>query len=133
MSHLFFPHTRFLLGNGLKIRFWKDLWWGETTLDTTYPRLLRIAMHKSAMVVEVLSLGINGINWNLLFTRDLYEWEISIVGELMENLCLVFIDRADRDSRIWAPSADDTFSFKSFFNILIPDQSFSPIIPVSNI
>lgn len=38
VSHLFYPNTRFLLGNDLKIFFWKDIWWGESFLERVNPR-----------------------------------------------------------------------------------------------
>lgn len=44
MSHLFYPNTRFLLENGLRIRFWKDLWWGDTTLALVFPKVQNVGV-----------------------------------------------------------------------------------------
>jgi hypothetical protein len=40
---LSFSHTRFELGDGLKIRFWNDVWCGEMTLKEAFPDLYNIA------------------------------------------------------------------------------------------
>lgn len=46
-------------------------------------------------MAKVISQGINEFDWNLPFTRDPHEWEIPIVGNLMEDLPLVFVDSED--------------------------------------
>lgn len=37
------------------------------------------------------------------FTCDLYEWEISIVGTLLDQLKDVFVSSSNPDSRVWCP------------------------------
>lgn len=65
---LFYPHTYFSIDNERNIRFWKDLWWGDITLERAYPHLFRIASNKNAMVTDILSFNVNGLPWNLLFS-----------------------------------------------------------------
>lgn len=91
-----------------------------------------MALFKDTKVAEVLSPGPLGINWNLPFTRDPYDWEIFIVGNLMEDLQLVFIDCDEGDSCVWSPSVDGLFSYKSF-NMMISDSLSAQSTPVSNI
>ncbi|RVX21451.1 hypothetical protein CK203_002322 [Vitis vinifera] len=38
----FSKFTRFVVGDGDRIRFWDDLWWGDQPLGTQYPRLLNV-------------------------------------------------------------------------------------------
>ncbi|RVW34900.1 putative ribonuclease H protein [Vitis vinifera] len=38
----FSKYTRFIVGDGERIRFWEDLWWGDQTLKDQYPRLFRV-------------------------------------------------------------------------------------------
>lgn len=57
-------------------------------------------MYKEAKVAKVISQGVNGLDWNLPFSRDPNDWEIPIIGNLMENLRLVFVDGDDSDSRV---------------------------------
>lgn len=61
VSLLFYPQSRFLLGNGLNIHFWKDLWWGESTLELAYLGIFRSGRFKEAKVAEVLSQRSYGI------------------------------------------------------------------------
>lgn len=119
VGHLFYPHTDFFIENGRRVRFWKDLWWGNSTLDLTYHRLYCIASNKNTLVAKILSHDVNGLSWHLLFTRKLYEWEVPSVGNLMNDLNMIYISSSDRDSRIWSPSLDGLFSFKSFLFVLL--------------
>lgn len=119
VSPLFYPHTHFLLDNCSKIRFWKDHWWGNSTLEVSYPRLFCLACHKNAKVEEVLSHTPNGLVWNLPFSGDLHDWEIPLVGQMMEDLKLVYIFGEVPDSHIWSLFANGSFSCKSFYLVLV--------------
>ncbi|RVW36866.1 LINE-1 retrotransposable element ORF2 protein [Vitis vinifera] len=46
--------TRFVVGNGDRIRFWDDLWWGEQPLGVQYPRLLSVVTDKNAPISSFL-------------------------------------------------------------------------------
>lgn len=51
-----FSHTRFALGCGNHIRFWKDLWWGNQTMEVLYHRLYRISpKKKESFIFEIPS------------------------------------------------------------------------------
>ena len=50
----FSKFTRFVVGNGDRIRFWDDLWWGEQPLGVQYPRLLSVVMDKNALISSIL-------------------------------------------------------------------------------
>ncbi|RVW35207.1 putative ribonuclease H protein [Vitis vinifera] len=52
----FSKFTRFVVGNGDRIRFWDDLWWGEQPLGVQYPRLLRVVTDKNAPISSILGL-----------------------------------------------------------------------------
>lgn len=51
----------------------------------------------NVMVADVLSLSSCGLDWNLLFVRDLYDWEVDLVAILVDNLNEVYISRDDKD------------------------------------
>jgi hypothetical protein len=53
----FCSHTRFILGHGLRIRFWHDVWYGEMTLKEAFPVLYGIACYKDALVAAHLVPG----------------------------------------------------------------------------
>jgi hypothetical protein len=50
-------HTRFVLGNGTKIRFWDDVWCGDSPLRVAFPGLYDIAREKHAFVADLLDLS----------------------------------------------------------------------------
>ena len=37
----FSKFTRFVVGDGERIRLWEDIWWGVQPLGSQYPRLFR--------------------------------------------------------------------------------------------
>ena len=43
----------FSLGDGRRIRFWKDVWCVENPLSVTFPSLYLLADSKGAMATEV--------------------------------------------------------------------------------
>lgn len=129
----FFPLTRFVIGDGKIIKFWTDLWWGDATLCLTYPRLFRITFHKDAVVADILFFNEFGLSWNLSFSKDLYEWEVALVGSLANDLRLVFFSNMERGSRVWIPAFDGLFSSKSFFSNLSGLHSSSPNFSMSKV
>jgi hypothetical protein len=45
----------FIMQDGKEIKFWEDIWLGDTTLKVQYPNLFHIVRRKSATVAEILS------------------------------------------------------------------------------
>jgi hypothetical protein len=45
----------FILQDDKEIRFWEDIWLGDTTLIVQYPNMFHIVRRKSAMAAEILS------------------------------------------------------------------------------
>lgn len=109
----------------------EDLWWGISTLEVAYPCFFRIARFKDAEVVEVVSNGNGGLDWNIPFSRDLHEWEIPLVGNLTKDLQLVFLNPVQEDNRVWSPATNGVFSSKSFLSILTKVQSLSCNVSLS--
>ncbi|XP_071726903.1 uncharacterized protein [Rutidosis leptorrhynchoides] len=57
---------RLVVGNGCSIRFWHDLWCGNSTLSSRYIRLLHLDTNPNGFVVDKF---ING-NWRFSWARD---------------------------------------------------------------
>ena len=43
----------FLVGNGRRVRFWRDRWCGDSPLSVSFPTLFALALHKEAWVVDI--------------------------------------------------------------------------------
>ena len=50
----FFPHGSFSIRDGSEIRFWEDIWLGQSTLKEQHPALYSIVRNKSDTVAKVL-------------------------------------------------------------------------------
>jgi hypothetical protein len=51
----FFERAFFEIGNGSTVRFWKDVWLGDTSLAQQYPSLYNIVQQKNVLVANVLA------------------------------------------------------------------------------
>ena len=51
----FSKYTRFVVGDGERIRFWEDLWWGDQIFKDQYPRLFRVVTDKNILISSILS------------------------------------------------------------------------------
>ncbi|RVW61143.1 Transposon TX1 uncharacterized 149 kDa protein [Vitis vinifera] len=81
----FSKFTRFVVGDGDRIRFWDDLWWGDQPLGTQYPRLLSVVTDKNAPISSILGYS-RPFSWNFNFRRNLTDSEIEDLESLMRLL-----------------------------------------------
>ena len=49
----FFPNTMCSVGNGRRVRFWKDFWCGKQPLSITFRSLFSLAVDKEALVADL--------------------------------------------------------------------------------
>jgi hypothetical protein len=100
------------LGRGNSIKFWKDVWVGDQTLEQRFPRLFSISSQQEEMVMGMGS-WINGVwRWRLLWRRTFFVWEETLRLELDGLLNPIGITQAE-DRWVWRPNIDDGFSVKS--------------------
>ena len=59
----------FSLGNGRRLRFWKDAWSGEEAFSFSYPALFAMAANKEVSVVDVWEPSGEGGVWTPCFVR----------------------------------------------------------------
>ncbi|WJZ96627.1 hypothetical protein VitviT2T_015292 [Vitis vinifera] len=110
----FSSFTRFVVGNGERIRFWEDLWWGDQPLGSQYPSLFRVVLDKNILISLVLG-PTRPFSWNLNFRRNLSDSEIEDLEGLMRSLDGVHLSPSVPDARLWPLSSSRLFSVKSFF------------------
>ena len=72
----FFQNAVFVLGDGRRIKFWRDVWCGVEALCNSFPNLFTIATNKEAKVAEIWD-SREGIGcWSPTFLRSLNDWEL---------------------------------------------------------
>ena len=80
------------VGNGTKIRFWKENWNGNEALMVLFHDLFSLCTNPEETVFEVWSIQ----GWNIVFRRHLNDWEIGRVAELLHVLSGFNRSSADR-------------------------------------
>jgi hypothetical protein len=68
------------------ILVWHDWWCGDRSLKQCFPVLFSIVRNKDAIVVDNLVFHNGVIQWNVLFTRQIQDWEMEIVLSSFERL-----------------------------------------------
>ena len=74
----FSPFVRLVVGNGERIRFWEDLWWGNQTLCSQIFGLYKVISVKNLTVSNVLGNSFP-LSWNFNFRRNLTNTEIDLL------------------------------------------------------
>ncbi|RVW83303.1 Transposon TX1 uncharacterized 149 kDa protein [Vitis vinifera] len=110
----FSPFVRLVVGNGERIRFWEDLWWGNQTLCAQFTELYRVISVRNLTVSNVLGNSFS-LSWNFNFRRNLTDSKIDLLQRLMSSLHSVLLSPSSSDSRAWSLSSSGSFSVKSFF------------------
>ncbi|RVW39538.1 putative ribonuclease H protein [Vitis vinifera] len=101
-----------VVGNGKRIRFWEDLWWGDQPLGTQYPRLFRVVVDKNIPISSVLG-PTRPFSWNLNFRRNLSNSEIENLEGLMRSLDELHLSPSVFSSKfVW--NSQVPFKVKSF-------------------
>lgn len=131
--HLFLPPVRFVVGNGRLIRFWNDVWLDNQSLSLAQPRLFSLSNQKNLVIADIISPSANGHDWNLTFRKDLFDWEIDLLGPLVSNLEEIFISKSFPNKRVWILVSSGVFSCKSFFDVLIPSSNFDLNFPAKRV
>ncbi|KAG2720367.1 hypothetical protein I3760_02G032600 [Carya illinoinensis] len=114
----FVRNTNLKVGTGSNISFWHDVWCGDLALKLAFPRLFRIATCKGAAVADSYLFTNNMLNWNVDFSRDLQDWEVSEAADFYAILYASKIDQTRDDMLQWTHDSKSRFSVKSYYKIL---------------
>ena len=127
----------FSVGDGRRVRFWKDIWCGNNSICETYPSLFALAVSKDAWVANYWdSLGEVG-GWIPRFSRPFNDWEVEAVERLLSTLQGKRLAASLEDRVVWKVSKNGIFSVKSLYNSLNPSYAvpfpwsiiWSPCVP----
>jgi len=64
---LFSSHTRLVLGDGFRIKFWDNVWCGEMPLKEAFLSLYAIACDKNSLVAAHMILENGSFQWDVRF------------------------------------------------------------------
>jgi len=72
------------VGSGKNISLWEDMWVGNVTLKSKFPRLYSISVDKD-IPLNLCGVWSNSVwSWNLIWRRDLFEWEMPQLCQFLE-------------------------------------------------
>ncbi|GJR45033.1 hypothetical protein Tco_1313136 [Tanacetum coccineum] len=85
------------VGNGTDTKFWQDVWIGEISLQSKFPRLYRLALNKECSICEVWN---NGwvFNWSRPILRGTLLHQLNDLTAILDSV--QFSD--SEDSWIWS-------------------------------
>ncbi|RVW38066.1 putative ribonuclease H protein [Vitis vinifera] len=108
----------FLVGNGRRVKFWKDIWWGNLPLCNSFPSLYAFASSKEAWVEEFWDTsGVEGA-WCPRFSRPFNDWEVEEVERLLLTIRGARLSPIMEDRMMWKVTSNESFSVKSLYNDL---------------
>jgi hypothetical protein len=110
----FSSFSRLVVQDGTRIRFWHDLWCGNTVLKDAFLVLFGIARSNDASVAANVELLGSSIQWNVSFTREAHDWEVGVFASFLQVLHLVTVRKGSKDELLWVPPKRGIFKVKSF-------------------
>ncbi|RVW23454.1 putative ribonuclease H protein [Vitis vinifera] len=108
----------FSVGNGRRVKFWKDNWCRNSTLCNSFPSLYAFASYKEAWIEEMWDhSGGEGV-WSPRFSRPFNDWEVEEVERLLVIIRGRRLNPLAEDCLLWKETKDGIFSVKSLYSIL---------------
>ena len=74
------------MGNGDRVKFWSNVWCGESTLKGDFPDLFSIAANKEADVADYLMIRNGNIHWEVTFEQNLQDWEMESLTSFLDRI-----------------------------------------------
>ncbi|KAJ9674040.1 hypothetical protein PVL29_023536 [Vitis rotundifolia] len=105
------------VGNGRRVKFWKDKWCGDEPPCESFLSLYSISLSKDAWVSDVWNSNSDGEGWTPIFSRAVNDWEIAMVERFMLKIQAFRVQRGDEDRVVWTASKSGDFSVKSLYFI----------------
>jgi exonuclease III len=102
------------MGNGMRIRFWEDVWLEDSPLCSKFPRLFALSLQKEVCVGNMMEEVDGRRRWKWNWRRSLFQWEEERVSVLEGSLANVTLSEAE-DSWVWRLNPEEGFSVNSTF------------------
>ncbi|RVW89561.1 putative ribonuclease H protein [Vitis vinifera] len=129
----FSPFVRLVVGNGKRIRFWEDLWWGNQSLCSQFANLYRVISVKNLTVSNVLGNSFP-LSWNLNFRRNLTDSKIDLLQRLRSSsvqcVSLLLWHILERAKFLWSSKAPSKVKALAWVG-LGPPRSFEDMLVIA--
>ena len=121
--------AKFVIGDGSRVSFWKDVWVGEEALCKAFSTLFSLAVRKEALIREVWDTWNEG-GWAPRFSRPFNDWELIEVENflLMIQPWRVVSNREDMLVLKWGNSG--FYSVKLLYEVFSCFISLEPFSPL---
>ena len=114
VSQAFFQHAKLKLGDGMRIRFWEDVWCGNITLQHAYPSLYIISSQQKEVIHNMGWFEGNVWRWVLAWKRVLNMEESREEESLHSLLQQQSPNTTCRDQITW--DAGNNFTVRSLYS-----------------
>uniref|UniRef100_A0A2N9GKR1 Reverse transcriptase domain-containing protein n=1 Tax=Fagus sylvatica TaxID=28930 RepID=A0A2N9GKR1_FAGSY len=119
----FLKHLFLQVGNGERIRFWRDHWCGKEPLKKTYQDLFSIARDKDVAIASIMSFESGGLHWDLSFLRNVHDWELESLTSFMDLIYATPLSGIGEDLLCWERPSNHKFAVKRYYRSLSPCSS----------
>ncbi|RVW40104.1 hypothetical protein CK203_081942 [Vitis vinifera] len=109
----------FSMGDGRKVKFWKDKWCGSFALCNSFPSLYAFVAFKEAWLVELWDSSREEGVWSPTFSRPFNDWEVEEVERLLLTIQGRRLNPNLEDRVLWKETKDGIFSVKSLYSALV--------------
>ena len=112
--------VRFRVGDGRRIRFWEDVWWGDEAFSTQFVDLYRLSLASNRTIADsvIPNDGSMSHGWDLQFFRNVHDRELGNLVNLTAILEQVHLNEELADTRTWEPDISGSFSSKLAFRVI---------------
>ena len=131
---------RFLIRDGRRVRFWKDMWCGEKALCRSFSTLFNMAVYEGALVKDVWECSREGGGWSPCFNGSFNDWELREVENFLHAIQPLKVLANREDKLILRGSISGNYAVKLMYEMLnqpatlplpFPDQSiWNPMVPL---
>ena len=114
-----------VVGDGKRIKFWRNSWCSDTPLCANFPFLFALSHAKEAWVGDVWSMEKGKECWNPTFIRLFNYWELEDVERPLLHLRDKKVIKGLDDTFQWKRARNGVFSVKSLYKMLEQRPSVS--------
>uniref|UniRef100_A0A2N9G274 Phospholipid/glycerol acyltransferase domain-containing protein n=1 Tax=Fagus sylvatica TaxID=28930 RepID=A0A2N9G274_FAGSY len=98
-----------------RVKFWSDLWCGDSSLKEAFPALFSIASNKEAAVADYMQIRHGNLHWEVTFVRNLQDWELESLVSFLDRIYSVSFNVSGMDQMCWQRDSKTDFSVNSYY------------------